>query len=333
MKHNKGFSSLEFLITLFFLSLILIALGLFLRTADLTVKKHTANKNDKEIVDSVLTDIFNEIKNDSTPAADSDFDPVWKYNETEINGFHIRIRSLSSLLNLNFIEKDILLKTGLNKFFKSVDEIENLKNMIYNEGLVYSYEKLSDYITEENFNSTFTLYGYANYNVSEELPLKLFINDLTQSAYGDELINKRKAMKFNKQLVQNETELQMLCGIHYDDIFPYVNLNPSLNVNFMSEDCLKALLSYSGFNLSNATQKINNLIELRNNKEISQEELYEVLGISKSNELYYYLGCKTWMWQICLDNQRTSCSVVLARSPVENASGKTDIYLIEKKWK
>ena len=67
MKHNKGFSSLEFLITLFFLSLILIALGLFLRTADLTVKKHTANKNDKEIVDSVLTDIFNEIKNELFP--------------------------------------------------------------------------------------------------------------------------------------------------------------------------------------------------------------------------------------------------------------------------
>lgn len=332
MKHNKGFSSLEFIITLFFLCVILIALGIFLRMADLSVKKRTEGKKDKELIDGILNTVFSEIKKDSTPAVDSRFDPVWKLNDTDIDGFHITIKSLSGLINLNFINKDILVKTNLKAAFNSPEVISTIKDKINNEGLLFSYKQIEDSISEEKFNEFFTFYGYANFNVADDDALKLFANSLSGSYFGDELINKRKSLRHNKQFIQNDTEFNLLCGIHYSDIFPFINLYPTMNVNFLSEECLKALLSFQNFKLAGANQKVNNLISLRDSKEVSQEELCSLLGITKNSELYYYLGCKTWMWQILVEGKTTSCNVILARDPEENALGDAKIYLIEKRW-
>ncbi len=332
MKHNNGFSSLEFIVTLFFLSLILIALGIFLRVSDLTISKRTQGKSDKEQIDNVLNSIFEEIKKDHTPNVDSKMDSVWKLNDTNVDGFDISIKSLSGLINLNYVPKDILVNTNLVSAFDSTESIEKIKNLIEENGMINSYEEISDLISEEKFNENFTLNGYLNFNVTDEIPLAFIGNNITNSYFGDELANKRKSLRNNKQFIQSETEFNMLCGIHYDDITPYINLNPTLNINFMSEEVLKSFLTYPQFKLSNALQKANTIISLRDSKEITQEELISILGISKNHELYYYIGSKTWFWQIHITGKNTSCNVILARDPEEGTLGEPKFYLIEKKW-
>ena len=332
MKSNKAFSSLEFIVTLFFLSLILIALGIFLRVSDITISKRTQDKSDKEKIDTVLNSIFEEIKKDHTPNVDSKMDPVWKFNDSNIDGFDISIKSLSGLINLNYIPKEILANTILISAFDVPESVDKIKSMIEENGMINSYEEISDLISEDKFNENFTLYGYSNFNVADEVPLSFIGNNLTNSYFGDELVNKRKSLRNNKQYIQSQTEFNMLCGIHFDDINPYININPTLNVNFMNEELLKSFLTYPQFKLSNALQKANTIISLRESKEITQEELISILGIQKNNDLYYYIGSKTWFWQITISGKNTSCNVILARDPEERTLGEPKFYLIEKRW-
>lgn len=332
MKSNKAFSSLEFIVTLFFLSLILIALGIFLRVSDITISKRTQNKSDKEKIDNVLNSIFEEIKKDHTPNVDSKMDPVWKFNDSNIDGFDISIKSLSGLINLNYIPKEILANTILISAFDVPESVDKIKSIIEENGMINSYEEISDLISEDKFNENFTLYGYSNFNVADEVPLSFIGNNLTNSYFGDELVNKRKSLRNNKQYIQSQTEFNMLCGIHFDDINPYININPTLNANFMNEELLKSFLTYPQFKLSNALQKANTIISLRESKEITQEELISILGIQKNNDLYYYIGSKTWFWQITISGKNTSCNVILARDPEEGTLGEPKFYLIEKRW-
>ena len=141
--------------------LIFVALGLFLRFADNTVKKNTVGQYDKESVDEILNTIVVELKKDINKNSDSRFDVVWKLDDTEINGFHIKIKSLSGLVNLNFIDKDILLNTDLKTAFNSADSIESVKTIIYENGLLYSNKKLEEFISGEKFEENFTFYGFA----------------------------------------------------------------------------------------------------------------------------------------------------------------------------
>ena len=332
MKSNKAFSSLEFIVTLFFLSLILIALGIFLRVSDLTISKRTQNKSDKEKIDTVLNSVFEEIKKDHTPNVDSKMDPVWKLNDTNVDGFDISIKSLSGVINLNYIPKEILSNTILISAFDVPESVDKIKSIIEENGMINSYEEISDLISEDKFNENFTLYGYSNFNVADEVPLSFIGNNLTNSYFGDELVNKRKSLRNNKQYIQSQTEFNMLCGIHFDDINPYININPTLNANFMNEELLKSFLTYPQFKLSNALQKANTIISLRESKEITQEELISILGIQKNNDLYYYIGSKTWFWQITISGKNTSCNVILARDPEEGTLGEPKFYLIEKRW-
>ena len=332
MKVNKAFSSLEFIVTLFFLSLILIALGFFLRNTDLSIKRKTSNKDDKEKIDIVLDTIFEEIKKDTTPDVDSKMDPVWKLNDTTIDGFEVTIKSLSGLINLNYISRNILENTGFSNLFVSSDSIKKLDSMIKEKGPITSYEEINDLITEEKFNENFTFYGYSNFNITDEVSLAFLGNSITQTYFGDELVNKRKSLIRNKQFIQNSTDFNLLCGIYYEDISPFINILPTLNVNFLSEESLRNILGFPGFKLPGARQKVNTIISMRDYKEITQEELVSILGITKKSELYYYIGCKTWFWQISIKGKHTVCNVVIARDPDDGPLGQAKLYLIEKKW-
>ncbi len=333
MKQSKGFSSLEFIITLFFLSLIVIALGIFLRTSDLTVRKRISKEEDYKAIDNILNLVFDEIKKDTTPSVDSLIDPVWKLNGTAIDGYKISIQSLSGLIDLNFINKNFLIQSNLKEAFNSPEYVNTLVEVLSREGPVNSYERINEFISEEKFNQFFTFYGYANFNIADEKPLSNLADTLTMSFFGEELISRRKQYQAHGNLLQNETELNLLCGIYYDDLYPFINLNPIMNIHFISEDCLKTLLGYKEFKLSNINQKVNNIISLRQNSEINEENICSILGITKSDKLYYYLGCKTWMWQINVSGNKTSCNVILARASEDDTQGHPKFYLIEKSWK
>ena len=101
-------------------------------------------------------------------------DPVWKFNDSNIDGFDISIKSLSGLINLNYIPKEILVNTILISAFDVPESVDKIKSMIEENAMINSYEEISDLISEDKFNENFTLYGYSNFNVADEVPLSDF---------------------------------------------------------------------------------------------------------------------------------------------------------------
>lgn len=329
---KEGFSSIEFLITLFFLSALLLAFIFFIKTADLAIAKKTDSIKQRESIDRILQDIYSDLKSDTTPDADSKTDRIWRWNDIEIDGYKTYISSLSGRINLNMIGEDVLKESGLRLFFDDTDGITYICENRQNGKITYSYENLKEFITEDSFNKYFTLKGFANLNISDENIIGIICDTVTKSAYGNIINDKIKQTRKNRQYIQNDTELKMILGVYYDDIFPYVNIQPQINVNFIEEEILRALLSYPGFNLTNKNSRIDALISLRDSKELTEADICNILGISKNEELYYYLGCKTLFWQIDVIGKDSACSVIVGRSYETDSSGGVKYYVIEKKW-
>ena len=237
LKKREGFSSFECLIVLVVLCIILIAFCFFIKTVNISVSKKISSINEKKKIDVILDSIYEDIKNDVSSEGDSLFDSVWDRNNSTEDGYLITLESLSGKINLNFLDSKVLLESGLPSVFndsKSIIEIENLRS----ERLLYSYEEIKDYISEENFSKYFSFYGFANINIMNATSLELLVNYLTDSFYGTELNQKRNILLANKQLIKTETEYNLFCGINYSEIFPYINLDAAINVNFIDEDCL-----------------------------------------------------------------------------------------------
>ena len=329
---KDGFTSLEYLITLFFLTIVIASFGFYIKVAELTVSRKLMEFEERIKIDELLKEIYIDIKNDSTPESDSRIDTVWKWDESEKEGFKINLNSLSGKINLNCINEDILCNSGIRNFFEDSDALSFIINERKEERLIYDYQELKDFISKEDFDRYFTCYGFSNINISDENIIKIISDSATKSDYGNILYNQVRTIRKTKQFIKSDIELKMFLGVNFEAIMPYVNIKPQINVNFMEEDVLRALLSYPEFKLTNKAQRINTLLSVRETTEINEEDLTNILGISKNDELYYYLGCRTWFWQIDIAGKNVSCRVVLARSYEDDEFGKTNYYIIEKKW-
>ena len=331
LKKREGFSSFECLIVLVVLCIILIAFCFFIKTVNISVSKKILSINEKKKIDVILDSIYEDIKNDVSSEGDSLFDSVWDRNNSTEDGYLITLESLSGKINLNFLDSKVLLESGLPSVFydsKNIIEVENIRS----ERLLYSYEEIKDYISEENFSKYFSFYGFANINIMNATSLELLVNNLTDSFYGTELNKKRNILQANKQLIKTETEYNLFCGINYSEIFPYINLDAAINVNFIDEDCLYKLINYAGFELTSKKRKVDTLLSLREKRELTQEDIITILGITKNDELYYYLGSKTWFWKISIQGKTQDCHVILCRSVEKTSELKPKFYIIEKRW-
>lgn len=335
MKKNEGFTSLEFLISLIFISALLIVFCFFSQTISSTINKKINKGNDKEEIDLLITQVIEEIKMDGTPDVDSKIDTIWHLNENNSNGYKITIRSLSGLIDLNYINPEIILQTSISSLFENTELFQYLEKYKNEGNLFSSYEQLKDFISEENFNKYFTFYSFPNMNTADSKGLEILLNKITSSSKGTDFINRRNILKSNKQMIQNETEYNLFAGIIYDEITPYVNIKPTLNIHFIDESLLRGLLSYQKFEIKEINQKVNTFLSLREYSEIKQNDICNILGISKADELYYYLGCRTWFWEIYIDgyrNGKSSCKCIIARAFEENSSDDSIFYIVEKKW-
>lgn len=330
LSKKEAFSSLEFLVTLFVLLILTVGFSFFITTSHRNIEKKTLRFTEKEEIDLVLENIYKKIKEDNTPESDSRFDPIWKINDTHMNGYYVSIKSLSGKINLNYINPNIILNSGFKNLFEN--NSISLFNDLLNEKLLNSYDDIQDFISKETFDKYFTFYGYGNINTIKEKALGEIVNKITKVNFGNEIINRRKILFQKKQYFQKETEFSMFCGIYYDDISPYINSYPQINVQFIEEDALRCLIDSPAFRMNNWNQKVNSLISLRNTQEITKEDISFILGISKNDELYYYLGCNTWAWQIDVVGKNTSCQVILYRAIDDSSIKKPKFYLIEKKW-
>lgn len=110
--------------------------------------------------------------------------------------------------------------------------------------------------------------------------------------------------------------------------FPLINNMPPLNIHFMTDDFIMAVLEY--FKIKNREQKLERIRE-KLNGETSSKELAEILGISESHAVFDLIGFKTVFWKINFETDKYGCSAVFAAVPQKDNQKKIDRYILVEK--
>lgn len=321
-KYNEGFSSIEIIITLFVLSLLVLAFIYFINFYQLSIIKNQNNFDSRKHIDDCYDFLKESFKSIAEKDYDGPFDDLYNLSYNEKTDCKITIKSLSGLFDINYLPVEFF----STKYYKSlltedtkIDFVNDYRN---SNSLITSYMELAKFIDYGKIDKNFTLYSMINLNVIDEKTLQTVCSIYSLS---EDLVNKRKSLQFNNQFIQTETEALLTYGFNYEKLKPYVTIDSTINVNFVDEDLLKAFVSLPSFHINNPIEKTEKLLSQRNIENINKEYIMNIFDISKNDELYYYMGCKTYFWELIISNNKVSCRYILFRDD-------KDIYLIKKKW-
>lgn len=328
-KKNKAFSSIQVLFSLFFISIITISLYGILYTSRVPVEQEKNKIICQENLISIADKIKKDLLNDVTSDADSLVDSFW-LNNFEDDKVSVKIEDLSSKMNINFFPKEIFLETNLCEKIELLDSYNQIEVYIENNGLIYSPAEISSIIQPEVYDTWFSSFGIANVNFVSQSGLEKLSLDLTGAADNVFLfLQKRDNLLKNKQLIQTETDFQFIAGVLYEQLIPIVSLQPAMNIHFIKEEVLEALLSYEPYKIKRCKDKKNLILEMRQSQEISRDKLIEILEITNAHPLYYILGTKTWFWKIEISEGKYIYQEILFCEPSENE--KKQCYTISQK--
>ena len=114
----------------------------------------------------------------------------------------------------------------------------------------------------------------------------------------------------------------------FENTFPLVNRFPPLNIHFMSEAFVKAVLKY--FNIKNADGKAE-LISQKLTGQTELKELADLLEIGESHSLFELVGFKSAFWEVCFDTENYGCRLVFAAVPEKENQKKIEKYILVEK--
>lgn len=333
---EAGFSSIEFLCVLIFLSLFLLAVTKITDASSLEARKSQIRIAEKQKIEDTLQQVLSAYKTDITPYSDSKTDAFYKWNEKENeNGVSVHLTSLSSKFNPNTELKDIFYKTELHALFKPGTSPDSLQQYREDNDFLFSRESINLFFEEETAERFFSVYNWLNPNTCDEFAFRKFVSKITGSEIAGELLwEKLRLLRQDKQLIKNNTDLSLFTGAYEKELSSFLTTQPLMNVHFMEPAALENLLNDSDFSINNPSDSAVRIIQAAENGELTESDLHNILGIDENNRLFYYLGTITWFWQIELECGNTQCSVILARDPQAENSG-TDgkrVYMVEKAW-
>jgi hypothetical protein len=114
--------------------------------------------------------------------------------------------------------------------------------------------------------------------------------------------------------------LPFFLGLSLEELCPFVNAEPLMNVNFVDPLILQELLSYGDYGIRRPEERCAEILSRREIAGISAEDLRSILGIDRSNPLAQYLGSITWFWEITItaeseNPEAPSLRVLVCRLP------------------
>lgn len=121
---------------------------------------------------------------------------------------------------------------------------------------------------------------------------------------------------------------EILLDFENKNAFPLINNMPPLNIHFMTDEFIMAVLEY--FKIKNREQKLEQIRE-KLNGETSSKELAEILEISENHAVFDLIGFKTLFWKISFETDKCGCSAVFAAVPQKDNQKKIDRYILVEK--
>lgn len=336
MESEKGYSSVSVLIFILFLSTIVLGLMTFLQISQERNKRFEKRYSVEVILDSQVKDLIKILSDDPSPEADSFFDPVWAYIENQNSeDLSLKLEDLSSRFNLNFVRTKMLNESSFKGKMNSGFSPDDLKLFRGEEGFFSDkYIGFSEFYDEEILDKYFTVYGYANLNVTYEDSLKK-IYQYNVSLEGSSSFLSLIQQLISRGVMADTEEMKKILGINYDSLYPLINVEPLMNVNFIPEEVLLAIVNYpyGGKKHKNSSAFYDVITAERSSFEFTPDKLNSLLQVKEDYlRIKEYLGTKTWFWKITATEGKSGLEVIIALLPNEKLDNLEKKYRVIQ-WK
>lgn len=334
MKREDGYTSVGVLLLVLFLSASVIGILAYSRIMG-NQHRRIENLNSVQLeLETVVYDLMDQLAADPTPQSDSPHDPVWQYiTNREEESLQIELRDISSRFNLNFMRTKMLDESEFASMMIDGKTPDDLKSHRGEEGFSDNLaEGYSSFFDKEDLERFFTVYSYANINVTYEDSLKKLYESRV-SEEGSHLFLTKVQELISDQLMADEARMNNMLGGDRGKLYPLINLEPLINVNFAEEKVLKAVLSYpyGGETHNNALDYHEILRAERTAMEITPERLKTLFDVEDHYmRIPQYLGTVTWFWEIRASRGNTGLNVIICRIPGREA-GEGLFQIVE--WK
>jgi hypothetical protein len=313
---EAGYASLIFLFALFLCSAL--ALGAAAPVASaLSLAKREKNKNAvRQKMENLLQEALEALASDPSPDVNGADDPLWLLNGKRAKGYKVAIHPISDRINLNFTRKNIFEKTRLEMLFRPGMNADKLQQFREDTGLHIREEAFADFFEEELLTRRFSVYGWANINLVDEFTARQLGTALTgDPAQGEALRETVRRLLMEGRREDRET-LPFALGVSRTELWPFVNAEPLMNINFVEPLVLEELLSYGEYGIRRSEERSAAILSRREREGISAEDLRSMLGIDRSHPLAQYFGSITWFWEIVITaEQGPSLRAVACRLP------------------
>ena len=282
---------MKFNILIFLPSSVLLTLSLFVYINSMNLKlcKEKDSADFKTKCLKISYDILNDFKTDD---CNSKFSELYLWNDKIIENLKINLISESDKLNITSFPKNIVSELCDIDFLDTYNNFETPR-------LKFQLEKdFQNYKNSCPSELDYTFYGFRNIN--------LVGYDYLYEILDLKKLNIMENEKLKLKEIKTYAELKKLNSLNYDVLFPLYNLESCININFVSEEFFRKFINLKFFNIKNSEQKIHKICEVRNLKEIDDENLKNILALNKNHVLYKFLGCKTWFWKIEINDLENS---------------------------
>jgi hypothetical protein len=191
----------------------------------------------------------------------------------------------------------MLKASGLSRFLKNGKDGEEFSRFREEAGLRSTVEDYDEFFPQEILAAFFGVHSWGNINTIDEamvrrLALSVSGSEVVADFVGETIADLRR---HNKTL--RREELKETLGDFYGDLFPFLNCEAPMNINFVEPEILEALIACLGKDLA-----------------IPGDPRQLILP-GEGHPLSQYLGRITWFFEINIEGPRRSCRAIVCRIP------------------
>ena len=265
--------------------------------------------------------VLQQLGRPSSADVDALSDPVWSYVESpRADGREVTLEDLSSRLNLNTVRTELLEKTGLAGLVAQGHSPQELRQYRADHGPFQSLSAYHAFFSPAALDRDFTVYGYINVNTALEDTLRAFYAARTGDEPSAESFQGVVRGYLARQALVKPEDLRGLLGLYYPQLYPLLNAEPQMNVNFVPEEVLHAVLSYpyGGKRIQGFETIYQSVLARRAEGSMSAQALAGLVHAEGEQQMVFqYLGSRTWFWKIRVAQAGHALEWVVARIPGE----------------
>jgi hypothetical protein len=296
-RNQGGSATLQTLAILLYLTLTAAAVtGLILLSSRLVKHNSDQNMQGQLLAAKALRAFMDSLDNDEDPEADSPLDPLYSFIGPE--GTSVKVEERSSLLNPNWLAKPIMDETEIRDFLVSGKTGQDVQQFREDQGLQSDLSDYKDLFAEEARKTYLTLDSYAQLDSTDEFALRKLFLAATGNAGAAEVFHSKVQGHIATLKMGDASKLREILGLDGEEVSRYLGLEPQMNVNFVQEKILRAILSYSPFKVNSPQAATAAILSQRASHPLKTQDLEAILGTQAQPRIKAYLGTRSWFWRV-----------------------------------